>query len=141
MNSDDEVSRLYEDVEELKKVQEKRHRNRSPPDEKAIRKEQRKIFNTSPNPPKELSEKFAESIREEENDHDLKRKKAAKKGIIVSGLIPIPEPNSKKSNWGGMKRKTKRKSSMKKNKKSKKQKVKRKSRKPKRKQRKTRTRK
>ena len=120
MSSDDEVSRLYDNPAELKRVQQKRHKNRSPPthtDEEI----KRKIFNTSPNAQEELRKKYEKDIINELDEHDSKRFASAKQGRTTSPLIPIPPPNK----HGGIKRKTKRKRSMKKNKKSKKQKVKR----------------
>jgi hypothetical protein len=129
-DSEDELQNIFNNPKALRKEVQRRHTSPTETDEEKNKREgeeqerKRKLF-SMPNGQIRLREDYAMDIADEMDDHEEKIKEAAKEGKRLSPLIPIPEPNSQKSNWGGMKRKSKRKRSMKKNKKSKKQKGKR----------------
>jgi hypothetical protein len=117
VSEEDELNSILRDPKKIREARRRTHNRRSKnqyPDNTM----QREIFDNSPNAQEDLMDKFEFGIQAELYDHARKMAKDDK----VSHMIPIPL--SKK--LGGIKLKTKRKRSLRKNKKSNKKRAKRK---------------
>ena len=117
VSEEDELNSILGDPKKIREARRRTHNRRSTnqyPDNTM----QREIFNKSPNAQKDLRDKFEWEIEDELEEHSIKMANNDK----VSPMIPIPIPLSKK--LGGIKLKTKRKRSLRKNKKSNKKRAK-----------------
>jgi hypothetical protein len=119
VSEEDELNSILGDPKKIREARRRTHNRRSKnqyPDNTM----QREIFNKSPNAQEDLRYKYEWDVEEELEEHSIKMANNDK----VSPMIPIPIPHRRK--LGGIKLKTKRKRSLRKNKKSNKKRAKRK---------------
>jgi hypothetical protein len=115
--SDDELNSILGDPRKIREARRRTHNRRNRNKDSDTTK-QREIFNNSPDAQEDLRKEFEWEIGDELEEHSIKMAN----NDNVSPMIPIP-PRRK---LGGIKLKTKRKRSLRKNKKSNKKRAKRK---------------